>query len=117
MKKLLPALLLSLLVLFVPPLLAVLFAGMSGMAICFILFFAVNPIYFALLGVFALRAFQSRWYLPLLSAAVYILSMSILFTPRETAWLLYAAIYLFVSASVGAIYALVKKFKPKENKE
>lgn len=115
MKKLLLALLPSLLMLFFPPLLAVLFAGMNGMAICFILFFAVNPVFFAALGLFCTSAFKTRWYLPILSAAVYVLSMLILFDPRETAWFIYAGLYLFVSLAVGLTAAVVKKIKSKEN--
>lgn len=114
MKKLLLAAALCLLVLFFPPLLSVLFAGTNGMAICFILFFAVNPVFFALLGLFAARSVKTRWYLPVLAAAVYVLSMWVLFTPTETAWLLYAVIYLFIAIAVGLVAALVKKTKPKE---
>lgn len=115
MRKLFPALLLSLVVLFFPPLFAVLFAGMNGMAISFILFFAVNPVYFAALGYFCSLAVKMRWYLPLISAAVYILSMVILFDPTEKLWFIYAGLYLFISIAVGATAAIVKKSKRKEN--
>ena len=115
MKKVLYAVLLSLFVLFFPALLAVLFAGTNGMAICFILFFAVNPVYFAALGYFCSLSFKTRWYLPILSAVVYVLSMIVLFDPTETAWYIYAGLYLFISLAVGVTAALVKKSKSKEN--
>ncbi len=115
MKKVLYAVLLSLLVLFFPALLAVLFAGTNGMAICFILFFAVNPVFFAVLGYFCSLAFRTRWYLPLIAATVYVLSMIVLFDPTESAWYIYAGLYLFISLAVGVTAAVVKKSKAKEN--
>ena len=114
MKKLFPALILPLLLIFLPSLLTRLFAGTAGMAICFILFLAVNPVYFALLGIFCSRSVKTRWYLPPVSALIYVLTMCVVFTFTETAWYYYAAIYLFISLAVGAASAIIRKIKTKE---
>ena len=45
----------------------------AGMAICVMLFFVVNPIYSALLGLFAGQDWKSLWSLPISSAGLCIL--------------------------------------------
>ena len=59
--------------------------------------------------------YNGYFVLPILSAVVYVLSMIVLFDPKETAWYIYAGLYLFISLAVGVTAALVKKFKSKEN--
>ena len=54
------------------PWLAVTFVkGDAGMAVCFLLFFAVNPIYCVIAGTFAGKDMRQLWSLPLVSAALF----------------------------------------------
>lgn len=110
---------LSLVILFALPLLVAKFAGTSGMALCFIMFFAVNPVFFIAEGIASGKSIKRRWFMPLLSAVIYLLSMWIVFDMGETAFALYSGIYLAIGVIVmlitSAIYYIsAKKEIPKE---
>lgn len=88
------------------PWLAVTFAGEAGMAICFILFYAVNPLFSIFCGVFAGSHWKRRWYLPLVSAGTFLLGTWLFFEMGEPAFLLYAGCYL----ALGMISMLIRWF-------
>ncbi len=79
------------------PLLAVLFASQSGMAICIISFYLVNPIVAVAIGVFAGFNIIKRWYACFLTGIVFIITAWSLFTLNEPLFLQYAAIYIIFS--------------------
>ena len=90
-------LLISALVALLLPWLAVTFAkGDNGMAVIFLLFFAVNPIAAVLLGVFSSGNVRMAWFQPLLFAALFLLGTWAFFTMAEMAFVLYAAAYLIL---------------------
>ena len=90
-------LLISALVALLLPWLAVTFAkGDNGMAVIFLLFFAVNPITAVLLGVFSGGNVRMAWFQPLLFAALFLLGTWAFFTMAEMAFVLYAAAYLIL---------------------
>ncbi len=64
------------------------------MAVCFLLFYAVNPIYSAIVGFFAGKDMKHLWSLPVISAVLFLAGTWIFFSMGETAFLMYAAIYL-----------------------
>ena len=90
---------------------AVTFAkGVSGMTICVLLFFAVDPMAAICVGVFAGRKLKAAWFQPLLLSALFLLGTWIFFDMGERAFLFYAVIYLLFGYSAAAIAAgLVKK--------
>ena len=88
------------------PWLAVTFAGEAGMAICFILFYAVNPLFSIFCGVFAGSHWKRRWYLPLVSAGTFLLGTWLFFEMGEPAFLLYTGCYL----ALGMISMLIRCF-------
>ena len=106
MKKLLTWTLLSALLMIGCPWLALKFPGMDAMGICFILFFAVNPLFSIVCGAFAGRDFRQLWALPLIIAGLFLVGVWILFEMGELAFLLYAAGYLVI----GCIAMLVSAF-------
>ncbi len=56
------------------PWLAVTFVkGDAGMAVCFLLFFAVNPVYSAIIGTFAGKDIRRLWSLPVISAMLFLI--------------------------------------------
>ena len=119
MKKSIKWVILSFIVLFILPFLAAKFAGSSGMALCYIMFFAVNPIFFIAEGIAAGNCIKKYWFMPLDSALIYILSMWIVFDMGESAFLLYAGTYFAIGTIVMLItsatcYVATKKQIPKE---
>lgn len=111
MKKCIKWVIFSFVVLFILPLLAAKFAGENGMAICFLLFFAVYPLFFAVEGVAAGKNIKKHWFLPILSAILYLLSMWILFDMGEIAFVMYAGIYLAEGMVVMPVTAILCRGK------
>ncbi len=64
--------------------------GDAGMAACFVLFFAVNPIYSVILGVFAGKDVKHLWSLPVISAVLFLIGTWIFFDIGEMAFVLYS---------------------------
>ena len=85
--------------------------GVSGMAVCLLLFFAVDPIAAICVGVFAGRELKAAWFQPLLLSALFLLGTWVFFDMGERAFLLYAAIYLFLGYAVAAIAAVLGRKK------
>ena len=68
------------------------------MAICLIQFFIVNPLFFVIEGILSGFTLKQYWWLPLASAAIYLLSSWLLFDMGESAFAVYAGLYLAVGA-------------------
>lgn len=84
----------------------------SGMALCMILFFIINPIYSVILGFNCGKNVRRLWNLPLVSATAFLAGTWQFFDIREVWFLVYAAIYL----SLGWIAMLVRKHLIKQHK-
>ncbi len=112
MKRFLFFLLLTASVMLGLPWLAVTFLQAdAGMAICFLLFFAVNPVYALLIGGIAGKNRKTDWVLPLLPALLFLAGTWLLFDMGETAFLLYAGIYLLLSLLSMAALRLFSRFQ------
>ena len=88
------------------PWLAVTFAGDAGMAICFILFFGVNPLFSAVSGAAAGGDIKQLWSLPVITAGLFLLGTWIFFELGEPAFFLYSGVYL----AIGFVAMLLSKF-------
>lgn len=112
MKRNTTFLLISVLILLGLPLLTVTFASHdAGMMICFLLFFAIDPIYSILVGIFAGRDVKQCWFQPFLVSALFLAGTWLFFDEGETAFLGYAGIYLLLGlAAMGAVF-LIKKLR------
>ena len=95
-KTIFPLLISAVVALLLPWLAVTLVKGDGGMAVCFLLFFAVNPIAAVLLGVFSGGNVRMAWFQPLLFAALFLLGTWAFFTMAEMAFVLYAAAYLIL---------------------
>ena len=93
------------------PWLAVTFAGDAGMAICFILFFAINPVFSAVCGVFAGREVKQLWPLPIITAVLFLAGAWIFFEMGEPAFLIYCGGYLIIGGLATLISALINRSK------
>ena len=111
MKKLIGWTLLAIILMLGCPWLAVTFAGSSGMAVCFILFFAVNPVFSAVCGVFSGRKLRQRWPLPFLAAGLFVAGGCLFLEMGEIAFLLYGGCYLVIGVVAMLISALVQNRK------
>ena len=92
------------------PWLAVRFVNADGqMAVCFILFFAVNPIYMIGTGIFAGQDIKGLWHLPVVSSVLFLLGVWIFFDMGETAFIIYAVGYLVLGILSMAASGIIRK--------
>ena len=111
MKKLIAWTISALILMIGFPWLAVTFAGSAGMAICFLLFFAINPLYAAVCGAFAGKNIKQLWELPIITAGLFLAGAWLFFEMGETAFLLYCGCYLIIGIIAMLISAFVNKRK------
>ncbi len=78
----------------------------AGMAICFVLFFGLNPLCSLYIGIYAGMAVKARWYLPLVNAGVFLAGAWLIFTRQEPLFTGYAIAYL----TVGLLAMIVTLF-------
>lgn len=88
---------------------AVTFApGDAGMAICFLLFFAVDPVYAVIVGCLAGRDVRKLWFQPLLTALLFLAGTWVMFDMGEPAFVRYALVYLALGYGAMGIRWIVK---------
>ena len=88
MKKIIPWMLATAVIMLVFPWLAVTFIkGDGGMAVCVILFFAVNPIYAICSGAYAGKDIKIFWPLPIITALFFLLGTWLFFSIGEKAFI------------------------------
>lgn len=86
--------------------------GDAAMAVCFLLFFGVNPIFSIAMGIFSGKGRKVLWSLPILTSALFILGTWAFFGMGEPAFLLYAGFYLILGMiSMGITHLIWKTGK------
>lgn len=85
--------------------------GDAGMAVCFLLFFAFDPIYAICAGAYAGGDIRRFWALPIVTAAFFLAGTWLLFDPGESAFLLYALGYLLLGMLAMLISHCIRKKK------
>ena len=103
----LPAAAILLVTLLLPWLAVTFIPGDAGMAACLILFFAVNPLLAIGMGALAGLRRQGEW--PVAVAAGFLLGAWLLFSPGETAFLIYAGVYLALGLAVMGVTRLIRR--------
>ena len=73
------------------------------------LFRSVNPLYSVLIGVFAGKDVKHLWSLPVISAVLFLIGTWIFFDMGETAFILYAAVYLIIGIMAMLISMFIRK--------
>ena len=110
MKKLILWIIASAVIMLAFPWLAVTFIkGDGGMAVCFILFFVLNPIYVICAGVYAGKNKKRLWALPILTALFFLAGTWLFFDMGEKAFILYALVYLFLGITAMLVSMFIKK--------
>ena len=84
----------------------------AGMAVCFILFYAVDPILSAAVGWLSGKNIKKLWFMPIVNAAAFLISTWILFEMGEIAFVIYSGMYLAVGAVFMLISQALKKLYP-----
>ena len=79
----------------------------SGMALCMILFFIVNPIYSAILGF--RKDIRRMWNLPLVSSIAFLAGTWLFFNIREVWFIIYASVYLIIGWTAMGISKYLNK--------
>lgn len=97
------------------PFLAVTLAGWDAMGVCFILFFAANPLFCAVCGAFAGRDMKKLWSLPVVAAALFLAGVWLCFEMGELDFLWYSGIYLAIGLIFMLISALIKRIGKKKS--
>lgn len=80
----------------------------AGMAFGMMLFYAVNPIYSAILGIRAGKDIGSLWHLPLISAAMFLLGAWLAFHTVDFSLGWYSLVY----GGIGTVSMLVSHRHP-----
>ena len=75
----------------------------AGMALCMLLFFIINPAYSVITGIISGRNFKQRWYLPVISALLFLAGTWTFFDATEMWFIAYAAVYLILSFIAATI--------------
>ena len=83
----------------------------AAMAVCFLLFFAVYPVWSILTGLTAGKNAKRLWFMPLVPAVLFLAGAWLFFDRRETAFLLYGSLYLALGMTAMLISALLRKGK------
>ena len=96
-------------ILALPWLAVTLVKGDAGMAVCFLLFFAIYPIYFVVTGIFAGKDMKHLWSLPVISAVLFLIGTWVFFEMGETAFILYAVVYLVLGIVAMLISMIIRK--------
>lgn len=81
----------------------------SGMALCMILFFIVNPLYSAILGFRCGRDIRRMWNLPLVSSVAFLAGTWLFFDIKEVWFILYASVYLIIGWTAMGISNYLNK--------
>jgi len=110
MRKLLKRAAISALVMLGFPCLAVFFVPADlGMGICMLLFFVINPIYALVSGWKAGKDIRHLWSSPVITALLFLAGTWLFLEWGETAFLVYALVYLLIGMAAMGISALLKK--------
>jgi len=103
----------AVIMLLLPCLAVTLVPGDAGMAVCFLLFYVVDPAFSLVAGFSAGRNWKQLWILPVLSALLFLAGTGIFFDMGEPAFLLYTGIYLALGSAAmafsGSLHTVARK--------
>ena len=111
MKKLIGLIIAILILMIGCPWLAVTFAGTAGMAVCFLLFYAINPLFSIACGVFAGKNIKKLWGFPIFNAGMFLVGTWLFFEMGELAFWLYCGVYLIIGVCAMLVTAWLNKKK------
>ncbi|MCM1109294.1 MAG: hypothetical protein NC388_09670 [Clostridium sp.] len=81
----------------------------SGMALCLILFFVINPIYSIIIGSVAGHNIKKLWSLPLIPSVAFLAGAWLFFDIHELWFIAYATVYLCLGVVAMLITNHIKR--------
>lgn len=79
----------------------------AAMAACFLLFYAIDPVYAIAAGMFAGKDPRRMWFLPFLIPLLFLAGTWLCFDPGETAFLSYALMYLLLGGTTMFVFMIM----------
>ena len=109
MKNFLKDIGIALVITFILPVIAVKFISAdAGMAVCFMLFFALNPATSCIIGIVSGRNVKKNWYLILIMPIFFLAFSNVIFVV-DSAFIIYSIIYLVLGVIFMGTTAFIKK--------
>ena len=79
----------------------------AAMAACFLLFFAIDPVFAIAAGMFAGKDPRRLWFLPILTPLLFLAGTWLCFDPGETAFVSYALMYLLLGGTTMFVFLIM----------
>ena len=79
----------------------------AAMTACFLLFFAIDPVFAIAAGMFAGKDPRRLWFLPFLTPLLFIAGTWLCFDPGETAFISYAFMYLLLGGTTMFVFLIM----------
>lgn len=79
----------------------------AAMAACFLLFFAIDPVFAIAAGMFAGKDPRRLWFLPILTPLLFLAGTWLCFDPGETAFVTYSLMYLLLGGTTMFVFMIM----------
>lgn len=79
----------------------------AAMAACFLLFFAIDPVFAIAAGMFAGKDPRRLWFLPILIPLLFLAGTWLCFDPGETAFVTYALMYALLGGTTMFVFLIM----------
>jgi len=79
----------------------------AGMAACFLLFYAIDPVFAIAAGMFAGKDPRRLWFLPILTPLLFLAGTWLCFDPGEPAFVTYALMYLLLGGTTMFVFLIM----------
>ena len=83
--------------------------GESGLIVCSVLFFIINPLYSIISGIYAGKYWRRLWLIPIITGLLFILGTWLFYEMGEGAFVVYGALYSIIGAFAMFLSAIVRK--------
>lgn len=79
----------------------------AGMAACFLLFYAIDPVFAIAAGMFAGKDPRRLWFLPILVPLLFLIGTWLCFAPIDPTFFSYALMYLLLSGTTMFVFLIM----------
>ena len=99
----------SLVLFFGLPFISLKMESLDGLGFILLLFFVINPLFFAIFGVYSGLKTKKRWYLPLIAVIFNLLGVWVTLDFGNLDFLVYCEYYIVISYVAMAITTIIKR--------
>lgn len=79
----------------------------AGMAACFLLFYAIDPVFAIAAGMFAGKDPRRLWFMPILTPVLFLAGTWLCFEPLDPAFTTYALMYLLLGGTTMFVFLIM----------